>query len=29
MPFGGIVGVVLLAFVTLWLYLTTIRSRQN
>jgi uncharacterized oligopeptide transporter (OPT) family protein len=29
MPFGSIVGVVLLAFVTLWLFLTTIRSRQN
>jgi len=29
MPFGGIVGIVLLAFVTLWLYVTTIRKRQN
>ena len=29
MPFGGVVGVVLLAFVTLWLYVTTVRRRQN
>ena len=29
MPFGGIVGIVLLAFVTLWLYVTTIRNRQS
>ena len=29
MPFGGVVGVVLLALVTLWLYMTTIRNRQN
>jgi putative OPT family oligopeptide transporter len=29
MPFGGVVGVVLLAFVTLWLYVTTVRRRQK
>jgi putative OPT family oligopeptide transporter len=29
MPFGGVVGVVLLAFVTLWLYLTTVIKRQS
>jgi uncharacterized oligopeptide transporter (OPT) family protein len=29
MPFGGVVGIVLLAFVTLWLYVTTIRKRQD
>jgi len=29
MPFGGVVGIVLLAFVTLWLFVTTIRNRQN
>jgi len=29
MPFGGVVGTVLLGFVTLWLYITTIRNRQN
>jgi putative OPT family oligopeptide transporter len=29
MPFGGVVGVVLLALVTLWLYMTTIRNRQK
>lgn len=29
MPFGGLVGIILLAFVTLWLYVTTVRSRQN
>lgn len=29
MPGGGVVGVVLLAFVTLWLYATTVRRRQN
>ncbi len=29
LPFGGVVGVVLLAFVTLWLYLTAVRTRQN
>jgi putative OPT family oligopeptide transporter len=29
MPFGGVVGIVLLASVTLWLYVTTIRNRQN
>jgi len=29
MPFGGVVGVVLLMFVILWLYLTTVRKRQS
>jgi len=29
MPGGGVVGIVLLAFVTLWLYVTTVRRRQN
>ncbi|MBN1361046.1 MAG: oligopeptide transporter, OPT family [Sedimentisphaerales bacterium] len=29
MPFGGLVGVVLLAAVTFWLYLTTVRKRQS
>ena len=29
MPFGGVVGIILLAFVTIWLYVTTIRKRQN
>lgn len=29
MPGGGVVGVVLLAFVTLWLYATTVRRRQD
>jgi len=29
MPFGGIVGIVLLVFVTLWLYVTTTRRKQN
>lgn len=29
MPFGGVVGIVLLALVTLWLYMTTIRNRQS
>lgn len=28
MPFGGIVGVVLLASITLWLYLTTVRKSK-
>ena len=29
MPFGGVVGVILLVFVTLWLYVTTVRKKQS
>ncbi|UCE48616.1 MAG: oligopeptide transporter, OPT family [Phycisphaerales bacterium] len=29
MPFGGVVGIVLLALVTLWLFVTTVRRREN
>jgi putative OPT family oligopeptide transporter len=29
MPFGGIVGVVLLLFVTFWLYITTVRKKPG
>ena len=29
MPFGGIVGVGLLLIVTFWLYMTTVRRKQN
>jgi len=28
-PFGGLIGVVLLVFVTLWLYRATVRAKQN
>jgi uncharacterized membrane protein len=28
-PFGGLIGVILLAFVTIWLYLTTVREPQS
>jgi len=28
-PFGGLIGVVLLVFVTLWLYRATIKEKQS
>jgi putative OPT family oligopeptide transporter len=29
MPFGGVIGIILLVFVTLWLYITTVRNKQS
>ncbi|MHC4867613.1 MAG: OPT family oligopeptide transporter [Planctomycetota bacterium] len=29
MPFGGVVGIILLVFVTLWLFMTTVWKRQS